>query len=84
MTEWRIFTKDGEEYCGNRIERWYEFVVLFSLSRQKVIEERTWLSRLFSPSFWFCRVQVKYNDIKAYDYMIPYTEILRVERWDVS
>ena len=84
MNEWCIFTKDGEDYCGNHIERWYEFVVLFSLSRRKVVEERTWLSRLFSPSFWFCGVQVKHDDIKAYDYMIPVTEILRIERHDVS
>lgn len=78
MSEWHVFTKDGEEYKGEYILIEGDYTVLFHYVREKVITEDRYLT-----SFWKITKKEEIKKYRAYDYMIPTEEIFRVERWDV-
>lgn len=85
MSEWHVFTKDGNEFSGNHIILTSDgYVVLHRILRKKVVEERTGLSRLIKPSFWRNPTQVHHESYRVDDYVIPKSEVLRIERWDTS
>ena len=75
MTEWHIFTIDGEEYTGPKCSLLYkEFVALV----------RTGRSHIFEESFWGLRKRDYYKDFTIVDYMIPLSQVKRIERWDTE
>lgn len=78
-----MFTKDGAEYTGPRVELSALFVTLFRVHIKRVVVEKTGLSRLFSPSFWKEKEHSYRETDRTDDYIIPTPEVIRIERWDV-
>jgi hypothetical protein len=80
MTEWHIFTKDGNEYTGASLTYEQGCMVLYRRHYWKVSQDRRdwkWLWLKFKTVEW------KEQD-RTYDFIIPIPEVLRVERWDIS
>lgn len=80
MSEWHIFTKDGNEYAGAWLMYEQGCMVLYRKNYWKVSKDiRDW------KRLWLKIKTVKYKKlIRTYDFIIPITEVLRVEQWDIS
>ena len=82
MREWHVFTKDGEEYISEHIYYITDFVVMYDHAKKKLsVDTRQWswkkLRMVEVTETWS-----ELNEIERYS--IPNSEILKIERWDVS
>lgn len=84
MNKWHVFTKDNNEYVGSSCRINNGVVELYRNMKTTRTIDYSGLARLINPSAWSNPTKKHYEYTEVTDYVIPLTEVLRIERWDTD